>query len=119
MSKKTTQEGEVEEQDQGEQPPSVYKGVDLESLPRNDKPEQYGKVLRVALWGENGLQREIISPTRDSEVRKPTSPKRTKLFKGIFQLQNSKKLEDGNWEERVNNKYRAMENSEKQFYFGF
>ena len=41
------------------------------------------RVLRTALWGETGLEREIISPTRESEVRKPASPKRTKLFKGI------------------------------------
>ena len=68
--------------DQTEDLPSFYNDIDLESLPKADRPEQYGKILRVALWGENGLQREIISPTRDSEVRKPTSPKRTKIFKG-------------------------------------
>ena len=68
--------------DQTEDLPSFYDDIDLESLPKADRPEQYGKILRVALWGEKGLQREIISPTRDSEVRKPTSPKRTKIFKG-------------------------------------
>ena len=71
------------------------------------------------LCGVKTDTKQKLSPPLYSEVRKPTSPKRTKLFKGRLQLQNSKKIEDGNWEERVNNKYRAKENSEKQFYFGF
>ena len=61
---------------------TFYNDIDLKNLPKADRPEQYGKILRVALWGKNGLQRENISLTRDSEVRKPASPKRTKIFKG-------------------------------------
>ena len=57
--------------DQTEDLSSFYNDIDLESLPKADRPEQYGKILRVALWCENGLQREVISPTRNSEVKKP------------------------------------------------
>ena len=70
--------------DQTEDLPSFYNDIDLESLPKADRPEQYGKILRVALWGE---KREIFSPTRDSEVRKPTSPKR-KFSKVEFVLKS-------------------------------
>ena len=72
--------------DQTEYLPSFYNDIDLERLPKADTPEQYGKTLRVARWGEKGLQRGIISPTRDSEVRKPASPKRTKIFIGWVYL---------------------------------
>ena len=68
--------------DQTEDLPRFYSDIFLESLPKAERPEQYGKILRVALWGQKGLQREIISPTLDSEVRKPASLKKTKIFKG-------------------------------------
>ena len=64
--------------------PSFYGDVDVDNLPVPSTPDEFGRVLRTALWGETGLEREILSPTRESEVRKPASPKRTKLFKGIY-----------------------------------
>ena len=75
--------------------PSFYGDVDVDNLPVPSTPDEFGRVLRTALWGETGLEREILSPTRESEVRKPASPKRTKLFKGIYKYCFSRNFQYG------------------------
>ena len=77
--------------------PSFYGDVDVENLPVPSNPDEFGRVLRTALWGETGLEREILSPTRESEVRKPACPKRTKLFKGIYKCCFSRNLKFSIW----------------------
>ena len=51
--------------------PSFYEDVDIDNLPVPSTPDEYIRVVRTGFWGETGLEREPIFPTRESEVRKP------------------------------------------------